>query len=87
MHKEPCSLPETTSRTVASDKPAEPVSRLEDLDRILGRRADAIEAEFREIAQVREHIRKQLLAAGGNVPSRRLGPESWGNSGANDLVT
>lgn len=81
MHEEPCSLRKTTSRIDAGDSPPEPVSLLEDLDQILSRRADAIEAEFREIAQVRERIRQQLLAAGGDVaasPGAEILGQVWG---------
>jgi len=68
MHEEPSKpLPESTSHICAGGRSPDSVDLLKGLDRILAQRADAIEAEFREITQVRERIRKRLLAAGNDA--------------------
>jgi len=80
MHEETSRpLSETAGCNGAGSKSPDSVGLLKGLDQILARRADAIEAEFREITQVRECIRKRLLASGNDVskPPGILG-QAWG---------
>ena len=84
MQEEPNLSPSTTAAAGldGGDEPADPIELLRHLDRLLGRRATAIESELAEISEVRALIARRLPSASspvskGPAASHSVG-QAWG---------
>lgn len=71
---------------VDAGKSQDSIKILRELDQMLIRRAEAIEAELREISQVRKRIESRLPPSRTASPKARHSECPWGKPGANDLV-